>query len=132
VSRAPLSAIGLLTLAQVQTIAGEPVRARATLQRAVREQPSNPQTWLALGRFDLTRRPKAAVPELGAAIYLDPESVSPELLARGDREAVAIHNDYIEAFRAATAPPPQAALTSGRGRRGRAAPGGRPGRRRRP
>ena len=43
-------------LPQVQTIAGETLAARATLQKAVRQQPSNPQTWLTLGRFDLADR----------------------------------------------------------------------------
>ncbi len=36
-------------------------QARATLERAVRLQPSNPRTWLALGRFDLAGNPQAAV-----------------------------------------------------------------------
>jgi hypothetical protein len=106
VSRDPLSALALITLADVQQLAGAPTQARATLQRAVREQPSNPQTWLALGRFDLSRNPQAALRELQAAIYLDPESIAPELLspARGDREAVEIYNDYVQALRMASSP----------------------------
>jgi len=107
VDRDPLSALALITLADVQRLNGQPVRARATLQRAVREQPSNPQTWLALGRFDLAGNPHAALTELQAAIYLDPESIAPELLspARGDREAVEIYNDYIQALRMAETTP---------------------------
>ena len=56
-------------------------RAQSTFQRAVRLQPSNPETWLALGEFDVTSRPRSRRQELGAAIYLDPESIAPELIA---------------------------------------------------
>ena len=87
----------------------------------MREQPSNPQTWLALGRYDLSADPSAAVKDLQAAIYLNPESIAPELLTReyNDPEAVEIYNDYIQALRAsaraaavlrtASAPPVRAA-----------------------
>ena len=57
VSRDPLSAEALFALADVQQATGHPALARATLQHAVRLQPSNPQTWLALGRFDLRADP---------------------------------------------------------------------------
>ncbi len=46
-----------------QHVTGQAREARATLGRAVRLQPSNPQTWLELGRFDLqraTRGPRCA------------------------------------------------------------------------
>jgi O-antigen ligase len=119
VSRDPLSAEALLTLAKVQQVSGQTALAHATLQRAVRLQPSNPQTWLALGRDDLAGNPRAAVQEIQAAIYLNPESVSPEALAK-ERQAVEIHNDYIQALRAAAAP---AAASSATGALGRAAPG---------
>jgi O-antigen ligase len=120
VARDPLSAQALFTLAAVQQAAGERALARATLQRAVRLQPSNPQAWLTLGRYDLLHGyPRAAVTELQAVIYLNPESISPEALAK-EREAVEIHNDYIQALRAsATAPAP---LRSANGSRARAAP----------
>jgi hypothetical protein len=77
------------------------VQARATLAKAVREQPSNPQTWLALGRYDLRSSPAAALKELQAAIYLDPQSIAPELLTpqRKDAEAIEIFNDYVLALR---------------------------------
>ncbi len=101
VSRDPLSAQALFTLAAVQRAEGKPLLARATLQRAVRLQPSNPQTWLTLGEFDLaTDRPRAAVHELEASIYLNPESVSPEAIAQGNPEAIATQNDYVQAVRA--------------------------------
>jgi tetratricopeptide (TPR) repeat protein len=105
VSRDPLSPLALFTLADVQQALGRPAQARATLQRAVREQPSNPQTWLTLARYDLAREPAAALHELQAAIYLDPESIAPELLTpqRKDREAIEIYNDYVQALRAVAA-----------------------------
>src|SRR6185437_11118713 len=104
VSRDPLSAQALFTLSAVQRAAGKPALARATLQRAVRLQPSNPQTWLTLGEYDLTRDSRAAVRELEAAIYLNPESVAPEAIAQGNPEAIAIQNDYVQALRAAGRP----------------------------
>jgi hypothetical protein len=100
VSRDPLSAQALFTLAAVEQANGERRHARATLQRAVRLQPSNPQTWTALGEFDLTSNPAAAVRELGASIYLNPESVSPEGIAQGNPEAISIENAYVQALRA--------------------------------
>jgi hypothetical protein len=102
VSRDPLSAQALFTLSTVQQASGSPALARATLQRAVRLQPSNPQTWLTLGEYDLTRSPRAAVRELEAAIYLNPESVAPAAIASGNPEAIAIENDYVQALRSAS------------------------------
>jgi hypothetical protein len=101
VSRDPLSAQALFTLAAVQRANGSPALARATLQRAVRLQPSNPQTWLTLGEYDLeTHNPRAALGELEAAIYLNPESVSREAIAQNNPEAIATENDYVHAYRA--------------------------------
>jgi hypothetical protein len=133
VSRDPLSAIALETLAEVQRVSGQPASASATLAQAVREQPSNPRTWLALGRYDLATNPRAALPEMRAAIYLDPESIAPELITgpRAEREAITIYNQYIQALRAAIAPPPvrsvsapprRAAGGARRGARRRSAP----------
>jgi tetratricopeptide (TPR) repeat protein len=99
VARDSLSVEALFTLAGVQEVADGPAVARATLQRAVRLQPSNPQTWLVLGRYDLRRaNATAAVQELRAAIFLDPELISPEAIANGQREAIEVHNDYIRAL----------------------------------
>ncbi len=100
VSRDPLSAQALFTLATVQQARGDSAQARATLQRAVRKQPSNPQTWLELGRYELVHAPASAVKDFQAAIYLNPESIAPEAIADGNREAIAIQNNYIEALRA--------------------------------
>jgi hypothetical protein len=105
VSRNPVSPLALTTLAEVQQAAGEPAQALATLQRAVREQPSNPQTWLALGRYELAHDPPAALAPMQAAVYLDPESIAPELLSaeRRDPEAIEIYNEYVRALRASAA-----------------------------
>jgi len=99
VSRDPLSAQALFTLAAVQQARGERTRARATLQRAVRLQPGNPQTWTALGEYDLASQPAAAARELAATIYLNPEAVSPEAIAQGNQEAISIENAYVQALR---------------------------------
>ena len=109
VARDPLSAQALFALSTVQQETGNPELARATLQRAVRLQPSNPETWLRLGQYDLASvqsktggegLPEAALNELGAAIYLNPQSIAPEAIADGNPEAIAIQNDYVEALRA--------------------------------
>jgi hypothetical protein len=103
VSRDPLSAEALFTLAYIQAAGGAQTQARATLSKAVRLQPSNPQTWLTLGRFDLSTAPHAALGELRAGIYLDPALISPEALAAGRPEAVQTYNAYIQALRASSA-----------------------------
>jgi Tfp pilus assembly protein PilF len=145
VSRDPLSVEALFTLADTQQAANRPGLARATLERAVRLQPSNPQPWLVLGRYELEHDdPSTAVSALQAAIYLDPESISPEAIAEGRREAIDVQNDYIEALRqasaaresaaratAAQAARRAAALRSARELRARATPGGRRAGRRR-
>jgi tetratricopeptide (TPR) repeat protein len=105
VSRDPLSAEALFTLAEVQAVGGETAQARMTLAKAVRLQPSNPKTWLELGRFDLSRNPQAALSELRATIYLNPESIAPEEISppNGQREGIEIYNAYIQALRATQA-----------------------------
>jgi hypothetical protein len=104
VARDPLSAQALIVLAAVRQATGEPALAKATLQRAVRLQPSNPQTWLALARHDLASEPAVALKELQAAIYLNPESIAPEAIAPpyANPESVEIYNDYVQALRAST------------------------------
>jgi hypothetical protein len=121
VSRDPLSAQALFTLSAVQQATHEPALARATLQHAVRLQPSNPQTWLTLGQYDLAKDPAAAVHELAAAIYLDPESVSPEALATGNPESIALQNDYVQALRASSAQATATKAAHRRAQRARAA-----------
>ncbi len=87
VDRDPLSAIALFRLSAVQHATGESALARATLQKAVRLQPSNPETWLTLGEYDLASDPRAAIGELRGAVYLNPESIPAQ-------------NAYIRALRA--------------------------------
>jgi hypothetical protein len=136
VARDPLSAQALVVLAAVQQAAGEPALAKATLQRAVRLQPSNPQTWLALARHDLADEPAVALRELQAAIYLNPESIAPEAIAPpyANPESVEIYNDYVQALRASTSatsatarpgPAAAAALRAARRRRAPTLPGSR-------
>jgi hypothetical protein len=127
-SRDPLSIEALVTLASVQQASGQLALARRTLERGVRQQPSNPQAWLALGRYQLTLEPAAAVHELQAAIYLDPESISPEAIAAGKPQAIQLHNEYIQALQAAEA----AALKSASEARARAAAAARRAARTRP
>ena len=118
VSRDPLSVEALFALADVQAARGGRGDARATLQRAVRLQPSNPRTWIELGEFDLVDRPAASVQELRAGIYLDPASISPEALTVGHPEAVATYNAYLQALRAVAQK--QAAVKSGPAKRSKA------------
>ncbi len=87
VERDPLSAVALFRLSSVEHAIGESALARATLQKAVQMQPSNPETWLTLGEYDLKNNPRAAVAELRAAVYLNPESI-------------AAQNAYVQALRA--------------------------------
>jgi hypothetical protein len=117
VSDDPLSAQALFTLSTVEQATGRPALARATLQRSVRLQPSNPQTWLTLGEYDVASNPRAAVDELVAAIYLNPESIAPEAIAQGNPEAIAIQNYYVQAVSAAAALAKPAATATKRSNR---------------
>ncbi len=134
VSRDPLSVEALFTLASTEQVAGQPALAQATLERAVRLQPSNWETWLRLGRYDVSSDPRAAVKDLQAAIYLNPESIAPEEIADGNVEAIRIHNEYIQALessalQAAARPAsgrPATRVKSATGSRAPAAAGGRP------
>jgi hypothetical protein len=133
VARDPLSVQALFTLSAVQHARGEAALARTTLQRAVRLQPSNPQTWLTLGEYDLASAhagaPNAAVErgagsalsEISAAIYLNPQSIAPEAIAKGNPEAIRIQNDYVEALRARALAPSLARSASAAQRRAAAA-----------
>jgi tetratricopeptide (TPR) repeat protein len=97
----PLSAEALFTLSTIQQHEGQTALARATLVRAVHLQPSNPQTWQALGEYDLrTGDPTAALNELRAAVYLNPEAVAPLAVIQYDPGLLAIQNAYLQALRA--------------------------------
>jgi Flp pilus assembly protein TadD len=100
----PVSAEALFTLSTIQQHAGQSALARSTLVRAVHLQPSNPQTWKALGEYDLQNgRPAEALNELRATVYLNPLAVAPLAEIQYDPELLAIQNAYIEALRDSTA-----------------------------
>ena len=100
----PVSAEALFTLSTIQQRAGQSTLARATLVHAVHLQPSNPQTWKALGEYDLQNgRPADALNELRATVYLNPLAVAPLSEIQYDPELLAIQNAYIEALRESTA-----------------------------
>jgi O-Antigen ligase len=107
VDRDPLSVQALFALSAVQQATGEPAVARVTLQRAVRLQPSNPEPWLDLGLYELSSDPRAALSDLEAGIYLDPQSISPELITgpRASSRSIEIQNAYIQALRASSPSP---------------------------
>jgi hypothetical protein len=119
VSRDPLSAEALLTLAAVEQGAGRQDAARATYARAVHLQPSNPQTWQALGEYDLqTGNPRGALNALRAAVYLNPQAVAPSATIAGDEELLALQDDYLQALRATA----RGTATTARGRGSRGGP----------
>ncbi len=104
VGRDPLSAEALLRLAAIQQGTGESAAARATLERAVHLQPSNPQTWQALGEYDLQAGDaRAALNEIRAAVFLNPEAVAPRATIEGDEELLSLQDDYLQALRAVAA-----------------------------
>ncbi|MDQ6749955.1 MAG: O-antigen ligase family protein, partial [Actinomycetota bacterium] len=74
--RNPLSVEPLYTQATIENSVGRRGAARQALVRAVRLQPANADTWQHLGNYDLAAlgRPRAAVDELRAALYLDPKA----------------------------------------------------------
>jgi hypothetical protein len=101
VSRDPLSAEALLTLAAVQQGVGQSAAATATYEQAVHLQPSNFKTWQALGEYDLTiDQPQAALQALQAAVYLNPEAVAPRASIAENGELLSIQNSYLQALRA--------------------------------
>ena len=72
----PLSPRPLLVTAAVEASSGRDRAALASLQRAVREHPSDPQVWLRLASFELRtlEDPDAALETLRGALYVDPQS----------------------------------------------------------
>ena len=71
----PLSVDLLFQQAAIERAGGNTAGARAVLQEAVRKEPANPATWLALAEFELSegRKPQA-LSAVGSALYLDPRS----------------------------------------------------------
>jgi len=72
--RDPLALDPLTALAVVATRQGRKDEARRALEKEVRIQPANSETWLRLGDFQLNQLndPKAALRSLAAAVYLNP------------------------------------------------------------
>jgi hypothetical protein len=71
----PLSLQPLLLLSELYQHVGEDAVARSELVKAVRLQPENFTSWLALGSFDLAQHhPRLALPSLERAVALDPTS----------------------------------------------------------
>ncbi len=100
VSRDPLSAEALLTLAAIQEGAGQSAAAAATYEHAVHLQPSNFHTWQALGEYDLrVGQPQGALQALRATVYLNPEAVAPRADIAENAELLSIQNDYLQALR---------------------------------
>jgi hypothetical protein len=100
VSRDPLSAEALLTLAAVQEGTGQSAAAAATYEHAVHLQPSNFHTWQALGEYDLrVGQPQAALQALRATVYLNPEAVAPRTDIANNAELLSIQNAYLQALR---------------------------------
>jgi hypothetical protein len=83
----PLSVDLLFQQAAIERADGNAAGARRVLQEAVRNEPANPATWLALAEFELSegRKPQA-LSAVGSALYLDPrsqEAISTYLQASG-------------------------------------------------
>ena len=71
----PLSIDTLFDTAAIELAAGRKDAARATLQRAVRREPANPEPWLRLAQFELAQgRKPQALSAVSSALYLDPRS----------------------------------------------------------
>ncbi|HUO74229.1 MAG TPA: O-antigen ligase family protein [Solirubrobacteraceae bacterium] len=71
-ARDPLSVQPLWALSDAYSAIGDERSAREQLVKAARLQPQNPNTWLALGTYDLQRaRPALARADFGRALTLD-------------------------------------------------------------
>lgn len=72
----PLSVRPLFIQSQVAHAQGNTRAARSLLERAVLDQPSNPEAWVRLAEFELYRmnRPQDALKTVTGALFLDPRS----------------------------------------------------------
>jgi cytochrome c-type biogenesis protein CcmH/NrfG len=122
VNRDPLSAEALITLATVEQGTGQNTAAAATYARAVHLQPSNWQTWEALGEYDLrSGDPRSALDALRAAVYLNPQAVAPRSIIGQDEQLLTLQNDYLQALRETAAKGGTAATTGASGTTGASA-----------
>jgi hypothetical protein len=124
VARDPLSVQALFALSAVEQAAGDANAARSTLQRAVKLQPSNPETWLHLGLYEIHGNPRMALGDLEATIYLDPQALAPELISgpRASTPSIELQNAYIQALRASAQTTPVKSASAPLGRAGGVAP----------
>lgn len=74
--RNPLSVEPLFEVATMEDARGRRPAALAALEKAVRLQPANAETWRRLGRYRLSvlAEPREALPAFRSAYYLDPQS----------------------------------------------------------
>jgi O-Antigen ligase len=74
----PASITPLWTKAAVAVAAGKLPKAETQFQRAVFEQPSNPEAWTRLAEFELYRnnQPRKALDVVEGGLYLDPRSAA--------------------------------------------------------
>jgi len=84
----PVSLDPLFALSSIDSALGNQPASRAELVKATQLQPSNAQTWVVLGSYDLTaHHPDLAVPELQRAARLDRTSAAiGKLLAQARTE----------------------------------------------
>ena len=70
----PLASKPLFVEATVEDAAGRPREALRLLERAIKENPADPQAWLRLGDYQLHTlgRPREALETLRGALFLDP------------------------------------------------------------
>jgi cytochrome c-type biogenesis protein CcmH/NrfG len=93
--RNPLSPEPWWELAVARASGGDLQAAQRALERAVRVQPANPETWRRLGRLRLSAlsEPRPALRDFQAALFLDPQDPQSQ-------------SDVIEASRAVGVPAP--------------------------
>jgi hypothetical protein len=86
----PASIRPLWVKASVETAAGNRRAAEILLQRAVFDQPSNPEAWTRLAEFELYRmgNPKAALAIVSGALFLDPRSAPAQTVFFDARRAL--------------------------------------------
>lgn len=86
----PASVRPLWVQASIATDDGHLDAAQTYYQRAVFDQPSNPEAWLRLAEFDLYRmhNPKQALPIITGALYLDPRSAPAQTVFFDARRAL--------------------------------------------
>jgi tetratricopeptide (TPR) repeat protein len=90
----PTSVHPLFVQGSIAVAAGRKEEARSHFQRALLEQPSNPETWTRLAEFELYRmnNPRDALQIIEGALFLDPRSAPAQTVffdarraARGER-----------------------------------------------